>query len=433
MRKSKIPLMVAMVVLVAAFLLGLTQLFLLRFEAGDVYPRYSSLRADPLGTKAFYDSLSGLKEISVQRNYSMAMKAWEGSPATTFLLGLSPSDLFSVSPRDVADLESLVLGGGRLVVSFLPVSEKPEYDPLARSKEEKKKSKDDQAKDQKEEKKKELKPRKPEDSKKTPREKEQSVSLFSRWGFSVDYQVLQANPDGSTIPAMALRKDVVGISESISWHTALLFKKLDPVWKVVYSRDDHPVMIERKLGRGTLVISADSYLFSNQAMRQERHADLLSWMIGKNNRVIFDETHLGVIEEHGIATLIRKYRLQGLLAGLVLLAGLFVWGNASSFIPSREQRVTEVDENPTDRDDASGFTNLLRRNIPSSQLLGICLEEWRKTVGHSGKISSSDLDRIQQVITNQQSLPAKEQSPLTAYNTIRQILAERNKNGHRKY
>ena len=39
---------------VIGFAVGITKLFLLRFEAGDVYPPYSSLRADPLGTMVLY-------------------------------------------------------------------------------------------------------------------------------------------------------------------------------------------------------------------------------------------------------------------------------------------------------------------------------------------------------------------------------------------
>ena len=40
-------------------------LFQLRFEQGDIYPAYSSLRADPLGTKVFYESLETLPGLSV--------------------------------------------------------------------------------------------------------------------------------------------------------------------------------------------------------------------------------------------------------------------------------------------------------------------------------------------------------------------------------
>src|SRR2546427_9645317 len=56
MKKDRMWL-VLLLVLLAVFVLGVGRLFQLRFEAGDVYPPYSSLRADPLGTKALFESL----------------------------------------------------------------------------------------------------------------------------------------------------------------------------------------------------------------------------------------------------------------------------------------------------------------------------------------------------------------------------------------
>ena len=56
-------------VLGAGFLYGLWKLYELRFTAGDIYPRYSSLRADPMGAKAFYESLTRIAGISINRNY----------------------------------------------------------------------------------------------------------------------------------------------------------------------------------------------------------------------------------------------------------------------------------------------------------------------------------------------------------------------------
>ena len=50
-------------------MLGVVKLFLLRFQAGDVYPAYSSLRSDPLGSRAFYRSLQNLNKAAVSRNY----------------------------------------------------------------------------------------------------------------------------------------------------------------------------------------------------------------------------------------------------------------------------------------------------------------------------------------------------------------------------
>ena len=54
----------------AAFAFGLVQLFQLRFEVGDVYPPYSSLRSDPLGAMAFYESLEKLPGVSVRRDFN---------------------------------------------------------------------------------------------------------------------------------------------------------------------------------------------------------------------------------------------------------------------------------------------------------------------------------------------------------------------------
>src|SRR5207237_5433411 len=128
---------------------------------------------------------------------------------------------------------------------------------------------------------------------------------------------------------------------------------------------------------GSIVLAADSYLFSNEALWKERSSELLAWMVGPSQRVLFDETHLGVEESPGISMLARKYRLHGLFAGLLLLAGLFVWKNATSFIPPYEETVQrEQPELVAGKDSASGFVNLFRRNLPAPHLLAVFLSEW---------------------------------------------------------
>ncbi|MGD8493987.1 MAG: hypothetical protein PVH44_10295, partial [Desulfobacterales bacterium] len=69
MPKANIIRAVAFVVIFLGFVLGVIQLFLLRFEAGDVYPAYSTLRSDPLGGRAFYRGLENLRNTSIERNY----------------------------------------------------------------------------------------------------------------------------------------------------------------------------------------------------------------------------------------------------------------------------------------------------------------------------------------------------------------------------
>src|ERR1041385_90130 len=62
-----------------------------------------------------------------------------------------------------------------------------------------------------------------------------------------------------------------------------------------------------------------------------------------------------------------KYRLHGVAAGLVLLAGLFIWKNAFSLVPAHasEQRREYI----AGKDAATGFVNLLRRSIHPRDLL----------------------------------------------------------------
>ena len=51
-----------------AFAVGVVHLFQLRFSVGDVYPPYSTLRADPLGAEVFFDALAGQPGLGVERN-----------------------------------------------------------------------------------------------------------------------------------------------------------------------------------------------------------------------------------------------------------------------------------------------------------------------------------------------------------------------------
>ena len=66
------------------FVAGLIYLFLLRFETGDVYPPYSSLRSDPLGTMALCESLEKIPGVEVRRDLRDANVLPE-ERATTYL------------------------------------------------------------------------------------------------------------------------------------------------------------------------------------------------------------------------------------------------------------------------------------------------------------------------------------------------------------
>ena len=83
MQKNNTIAAAGLVLLLLIFAAGVAHLFALRFESGDVYPAYSSLRSDPLGTKALYESLENIASLSVSRNYHL-LKSLTFEPQTTF-------------------------------------------------------------------------------------------------------------------------------------------------------------------------------------------------------------------------------------------------------------------------------------------------------------------------------------------------------------
>src|SRR5262245_56883961 len=119
---KRLPLILLLLALLG-FLFGLALLFHLRFEAGDIYPEYSSLRADPLGAKALYESAGKL--LVARRNYQALSKLGHGRQTTLFYLGVEQDDL-ELTPDEWSDFESFVAGGGRLVISLLPMFQRPQ-------------------------------------------------------------------------------------------------------------------------------------------------------------------------------------------------------------------------------------------------------------------------------------------------------------------
>jgi hypothetical protein len=202
----------------------------------------------------------------------------------------------------------------------------------------------------------------------------------------------------------------------LDWHSGTLFTNLDPSWRAIYARGANAVVIERPFGSGSVVMATDSYLVSNEAMQRDRHANLLVWLVGSNHRVVFDEAHFGILDEVGVASLIRKYHLAGLAAALLLLAGLFIWKNTVSFVspPAEETKVAPV----AGKDAAAGFVNLLRRNIPARDLLDTCFAEWTRSLRQRRDYTIAGVDQAQAVMEAEHARPQRQRNPIRAYQDI---------------
>ena len=423
MARENRGLLIAFAVIGAVFALELIHLFALRLEAGDVYPPYSSYRADPLGVRALYGALDTLPEVNASRNIEPVTQLEDGQGTTLLFCGALPTD----DPEDAIEaLERCVRWGARLVVAFHPFAGKPELmdEALggcaggrcrvgrnkAEPEEEGREGEGDKEGDE------------DEDEEREPWEVEW-VSIADRWGFDYAYAELPGRTDTGFGHVVVRKQAGPGdLPEGLPWHSALYFDNLDEAWQTLYARDDHAVLVERSWGLGAIVLASDSYLVSNEAMLKDRQPQLLAWLIGDSGHVVFDEIHLGTQERLGVMTLVRRYRLHGVVAALVVVALLFVWKNAVSLVPKREDATAAMADAGLGRDSSAALVNLLRRSIPVGAVLAVCADEWRRTFSRAGSGVEAQEAQMQAIIKAEQTSPRRD--PAAAYRRICEVLRD---------
>jgi hypothetical protein len=256
-----------------------------------------------------------LPSLAVERLYKQRTPLAKES--VIFALGVNPGGWSDVNDKTLEEYEKLTHEGGRMAIAFLPArppSKSPDKPPAAEA----------------------------------------------RWHIKLLYA-----------------KDVDTGRGDMPRRSALYFES-GSEWKILSQRDGFATGVERDLGAGSIVLVADSYPLSNEGLRESRDAEFIAKLVGQARRVIFDENHFGVVESGSVTTLMRKYRLEGSVAMLALVAGLFLWRSASSFLPPRQRLVAGI---VVGRDSNEGLSALLRRGIPEKELLDVCLGEWGKWRG----------------------------------------------------
>ena len=386
---------IVLALLIIFLLTAIVHLMLLRHKAGDIYPPYSSLRSDPLGAKIFYESLNSIRQLSVSRNYRPLKKINHKKQFTFFYLGMHHQYVLW-SDEINKSIEEMVQSGNRVVISFFPVTEEIKNESAVSDNDSASPSKDSGDKSS--------------DNKKV-------VTFTEHFGFTVDFQTVSSKPDATCV---VCEQGQQTLPQSVFMPAKLYFGNPDSSWRVIYARAGKPVLMERVIGKGSLVLCADSFFLSNEAMFQHRYPGLLAWIIGQQKEVIFDEQHHGIEETQGVATLAKKYHLQGLFAGFIILAALFIWKNSFPLIPRRDT-ISEA-EISMHQDSAEGLIQLLTRNIPTQDIIKVCFHEWKK----SSAILTALPEKSQEVERIIEEAHFKdEQSLLKTYKRINQILAER--------
>lgn len=370
------------------FIAGMVQLLLLRFEAGDVYPPYSSLRSDPLGTQVLFESVASISDDPVERNYNVLDRVDLGAGTTVLVSGLAALNHSMRRPHWPGLLHRLNQRGGRLVVTFRPDS-RIKTTGRTRSGDES------------------TEPMEPGDGNGTePADVPGSENAYpdpedvdtDNWrglkSLGVSLELATDKPEVRSALRSAADDDL--LPPEISWPAPHYFETPGPAWQAVYRWQDKPVVIRRVWGRGVLIMMADSYLLSNEALNQQRQTGLIAWILGLNHRIIFDEFHHGLVRSPGIATLARKYRLQGVLGAFFLLAILFFWRQATVFCPSPAQDQPLPASAAPGLNTHEGLVNLMQRHIDADQLLQVCYDIWHRSCG--GRVSDAKTAQIRSLI-----------------------------------
>src|SRR5579884_2991596 len=377
MRRRTRALLVAL--LAIGFIAGIVKLFTSRFESGEVYPAYSTYRRDPLGARALYESLAMQRGISVTRN-TLPLDGVHARGATVFLLGVYPGRL---NGEMAADLDRLAGEGARLVIAFPPEWRQPEK--LAASEQT-------------------IAPKRANDKKPAHDE----PSFEQKLGFSL-------RREQSTMEEF--REQFAGNGD-LPRHTALWFDHLAPQWTVLQTWHDHPVAIERPWKTGSIALVAESWMLSNDGLAREPDAGAVARLVGPNHTIVFDESHLGIVESGSVAGLVRRYHLEGAVLALLALAALFIWKNAVPF-PPRSTATHDDGARLRGASAAEGLVCLLSRSIPAKQLARVCASEY-KTLLTTGSFSEWQRERLESAL----AACARYENPAAGYQAMQKTLEE---------
>jgi hypothetical protein len=150
--------------------------------------------------------------------------------------------------------------------------------------------------------------------------------------------------------------------------------------------------VEKPFGKGAIAIWAESDDFANQSTASMDRFETVTRAIGAANDVVFDEQHFGMRESGTVIGLARRFRLTGFALGLGLCAALMLWRAGSPFPP--------LDPPPAERHSGrtahAGLVSLLRRNIPQTEVAGLCWQEWLSS--HSRQIAPERAGRAAAVL-----------------------------------
>jgi hypothetical protein len=374
-----------------------------RFSTGQTYPPYSSHRAEPDGTRVLFEALDRLPGVECERNYQpiKRLKASEGDVLIMADLRAGKVQEHCGCVEDGKTISSWASAGGRVILALKTgaVDGGFQSDKPKRVRKSKSKSKEEKEEDKPDEE----APEKP--VKKEPLDDRIhylgcAFGLFVReLSFQIGSDSLPPKPTPST--HLPLKRD-----DLPHWFSNSYLEPAPDVegqWITLASKGTRPVMMERKIGKGSLVVCTDSFFLSNESLWLESNPALLAHLVGNTRRVVFEERAHGVGDDDGIMTLARRYGMHGLFIGGIVLFALFVWRNAVSLVPMDESADLGHwrGDSVAGQGAASGLVSILKRGIKPKDLLDKCFADWEITRGATTRIPHERIAAAREIVSAQ--------------------------------
>ena len=362
---------------------------------GTAYPKYSTYRADPIGSKLFFNSLKSMPNLKVERILKPLFSA-KFAPQTTIInCGVPSADFQSYLPEEeiINDDDSIpIVSNGfakfakdGAIVGIMLSTAKNFLDLLLGNS-----TKDDR-----------------DFNKKSP-----DSFLIDDNGEQI-FAELAENTD-SSLPA------------HLAWNDEFFLrgKIVKEKWQVIYRFKNKPVVLERKYGKGSIVVVCASYNISNQALLLSRQPSFLAWLIGDAKEIFFNETQLGVGEKPGVSALVIHYRLQGFFFAILALMLLFVWKSSNPLVPyySIQEMKSRTKHG---KDSHAGLHNLLKKSITQWDILQKGHALWEQQAARKNPILKKQIKKVNELIENNNKIPQKHRDIKNIYNHIVTILTER--------
>ncbi len=381
------------------FFVAVRAALVLQTESGGAFPPYSTMRADPLGARALYEALSRVPGLTVAQNARALRHLKADGDTAFFILGASETP---DSAKDLQKIESFVADGGRLIISyairggsdFFCLSEE-DADALAND------SENGETVLRRWMERDETPALAPRDEIEKREDVPFGMDLASeRWGFRV-VAPMDAYEFADTEEIYAEPAPTYEFAEEMPWKSPEYFLPIHAGWRTVFTAGEQarPVMMHRDFGRGEIIVASDSYLFSNEAMENDRQPALLAWVVGDKRHVVFEETTKGLSREPGLMGMMRRYRLHGLIAVAALVALLVAWRGSVPLLPRR----TEAQERERalvllGRDAHAGLAALLRSAAPGVEVLRACVSEWERALGRTSRIAPQHREAAREIV-----------------------------------